>query len=115
MTLVLAPVPGVVSRVSVRARDIVEQGQVLFELEVLEMAQHIVAPVDGSVRLLFVQSGDAVRRGALLAEIDDYDAECSEISYLHDLTHVRNAGILPNLAADRGGRDGVKSTKHFTC
>jgi pyruvate carboxylase len=71
MKLVLAPVSGVVSRVSVKARDIVEQGQVLFELEVLEMAQRIVAPVDGSVRLLFVQSGDAVRRGALLVEIDD--------------------------------------------
>jgi 3-methylcrotonyl-CoA carboxylase alpha subunit len=70
MRIVVAPVPGIVRYVAVRPRDVVAQGQVLFEMETLAMTQYIVAPVDGTIRLLMVQSGDRVSQGALLAEVN---------------------------------------------
>lgn len=64
--VVTAPLPGVVSEISVGVGDRVEAGAVLLVLEAMKMENEIYAPVDGVVREIYVETGQQVGRGDTL-------------------------------------------------
>lgn len=64
-----APIPGLITRVLVRAGDTVEAGQPLLVLEAMKMENEIRAPRAGVVRMLSVAPGKGVALQELLAEI----------------------------------------------
>jgi propionyl-CoA carboxylase alpha chain len=67
----LAPMPGVVTRVGVQVGDEVKQGQPLLWLEAMKMEHTISAPADGMVGELRVQAGQQVEVGAVLAVVGE--------------------------------------------
>jgi propionyl-CoA carboxylase alpha chain len=67
----LAPMPGVVTRVGVQVGDKVEQGQPLLWLEAMKMEHTISAPADGVVGELTVEAGQQVEVGAVLAVVEE--------------------------------------------
>lgn len=64
-----APIPGLITRVSVRPGDQVEMGQALMILEAMKMENEIRAPRAGVLRQLHVEPGTSVALNALLAEV----------------------------------------------
>jgi propionyl-CoA carboxylase alpha chain len=67
----LAPMPGVVTRVGVQVGDEVKQGQPLLWLEAMKMEHTISAPADGVVGELKVGAGQQVDVGAVLAVVGE--------------------------------------------
>ena len=67
----LAPMPGVVTRVGVQVGDKVEQGQPLLWLEAMKMEHTISAPAGGVVGELTVEAGQQVEVGAVLAVVGE--------------------------------------------
>jgi propionyl-CoA carboxylase alpha chain len=67
----LAPMPGVVTRVGVQVGDDVKQGQPLLWLEAMKMEHTISAPADGVVGELRVEAGQQVEVGAVLAVLGE--------------------------------------------
>jgi propionyl-CoA carboxylase alpha chain len=67
----LAPMPGVVTRVGVQVGDAVKQGQPLLWLEAMKMEHTISAPADGVVAELSVAAGQQVEVGAVLAVVGE--------------------------------------------
>ena len=67
---ILAPMPGRVIAVEVRAGDAVVKGQKLLTLEAMKMEHSLTAPFDGTVSDLCVVMGGQVVEGALLAQVD---------------------------------------------
>jgi propionyl-CoA carboxylase alpha chain len=67
----LAPMPGVVTRVGVQVGDQVRQGQPLLWLEAMKMEHTISAPADGVVGELMVEAGQQVEVGAVLAVVGE--------------------------------------------
>jgi len=68
-TVVAAPMLGTVSRLDVRAGDVVKKGQALLVLEVMKMENPIKAPCDGVVNEVFVDKGSQVSAGQKLLQI----------------------------------------------
>ena len=68
---VLAPMPGKVVRLSARAGDSVEQGQVLAVLEAMKMEHSLKAPRDGTVAEILAAEGDQVSQGDALVRLED--------------------------------------------
>jgi propionyl-CoA carboxylase alpha chain len=68
----LAPMPGVVTRVGVQVGAEVKQGQPLLWLEAMKMEHAISAPADGVVSELRVEAGQQVDVGAVLAVVGEY-------------------------------------------
>ena len=66
----VAPMPGVVSRVAVSEGDTVTQGQPLLWLEAMKMEHAVLATADGVVAQLVAQ-GTQVEPGAVLAVVSD--------------------------------------------
>ena len=66
-----APMPGVVTRVMVKAGDEVKKGQPLVALEAMKMEHLIRAPRDGKVASLFAKSGEMVAGGTALVQMAD--------------------------------------------
>ncbi|MFC6715280.1 biotin/lipoyl-containing protein [Branchiibius cervicis] len=66
----VAPMPGVVSRVAVSEGDTVTQGQPLLWLEAMKMEHAVLATADGLVTRLVAQ-GTQVEPGAVLAVVGD--------------------------------------------
>lgn len=64
---IIAPMPGKVVRVLVRAGDAVEAGQGLLVVEAMKMQNEVRAPKSGTVERLLVAEGQAVNAGDLLA------------------------------------------------
>ena len=64
---VIAPMPGKVIQVLVKAGDAVEAGQGLLVVEAMKMQNEIRAPKSGAVERLFVAEGQAVNAGDVLA------------------------------------------------
>jgi len=62
----VAPMPGVVLEVRVKAGDTVTAGQTLVILEAMKMEHHMNAPADGLVESVLVAAGDQVENGAEL-------------------------------------------------
>ena len=65
----VAPMPGLIVRVSVSPGDAVQVGQGLVVMEAMKMENEIRAPKAGVVANLLVKEGQAVETGALLIEL----------------------------------------------
>jgi biotin carboxyl carrier protein len=65
---VVAPMPGLVVRVSVAAGDRVEAGQSVVIMEAMKMENDLKAEAAGVVGRVAVESGEAVEKGAVLVE-----------------------------------------------
>lgn len=66
----IAPMPGLVVRVSVGAGDEVAAGQGLVVMEAMKMENELRAPGAGRVKTVHVAAGTAVEKGALLIELE---------------------------------------------
>jgi biotin carboxyl carrier protein len=67
---VVAPMPGKILSVKIKAGDQVKRGQAVMVLEAMKMENEIVAPDDGVVASVEVAAGANVEAGALLASIN---------------------------------------------
>jgi acetyl/propionyl-CoA carboxylase alpha subunit len=68
---VLAPMPGTVIKVLVRAGDRVTARQPLVVLEAMKMETPLVSPYDAAVRAVHVAEGDRVAGGTVLVELEE--------------------------------------------
>lgn len=66
---VLAPIPGLITAISVAADDEIGRGDKLLILEAMKMENEISAPMGGSIAAVHIAPGDTVEKGALLVEI----------------------------------------------
>ncbi|MGC4850227.1 acetyl/propionyl/methylcrotonyl-CoA carboxylase subunit alpha [Micromonospora sp. DT15] len=69
----LAPLPGVVTRVHVEVGQRVSAGDPLLTLEAMKLEHPVLAPIDGVVAELPVPTGGQVKTGAVLAVVDEKD------------------------------------------
>ena len=67
---ILAPMPGMIVRVSVKAGDRVEAGQGVVVMEAMKMENELRATAAGTVRSVEVSPGTAVEKGALLVALE---------------------------------------------
>jgi pyruvate carboxylase subunit B len=67
---ILAPMPGLIVRVNVKAGDEVEAGQGLVVMEAMKMENELRATGAGTVRSVEVAPGMAVEKGALLVALE---------------------------------------------
>ncbi len=67
---VVAPMPGKVVRLLVKAGDTVEAGQGLLVIEAMKMQNEIRSPKSGVVERLLAQEGQAVNAGEMLAWVE---------------------------------------------
>lgn len=65
----VAPMPGLVVRVTVQPGDTVQVGQALVVMEAMKMENELRAPAAGTVRAVLVQPGAKVEKGATLVEL----------------------------------------------
>ena len=63
---IVAPLPGSVVSISVKAGDAVKAGQQLAVIEAMKMENEILAPADGTVKAVHVSAGQAVQQGDAL-------------------------------------------------
>ena len=66
---VVAPLPGSVVSVLVKAGDAVKAGQKLAVIEAMKMENEILAPADATVKAVHVAAGQAVQQGDALIEL----------------------------------------------
>ena len=66
---IVAPLPGSVVSVLVKAGDAVKAGQKLAVIEAMKMENEILAPADGSVKAVHVAAGQALQQGDALIEL----------------------------------------------
>ena len=66
---VVAPMPGQVIAVNVKAGDKVKQGDVLAVVEAMKMEHSVTSPKDGEVTSVACKAGDRVEEGAVLVEL----------------------------------------------
>ena len=67
---ILAPMPGMIVRVSVKVGDTVEAGQGVVVMEAMKMENELRATAAGVVRSVDVEAGMAVEKGALLVALE---------------------------------------------
>ena len=67
---ILAPMPGLIVRVSVKAGDHVEAGQGLVVMEAMKMENELRTTTAGVVRSVEVSAGMTVEKGALLVALE---------------------------------------------
>ena len=67
---IVAPMPGKVVRLLVKARDRVEAGQGLFVVEAMKMQNEIRSPKSGIVERVLAKEGQAVNAGEVLAWVE---------------------------------------------
>ena len=65
----LAPMPGMIVRVSVAVGDVVVAGQGLIAMEAMKMENELRAAGPGTVTAVRVAAGTAVQKGAILVEL----------------------------------------------
>ncbi len=65
-----APMPGLVKRIDVNAKDEVQSGQRLLVLEAMKMENDLTAPRPASVDKVLVSTGDKVEQGQLLMVLE---------------------------------------------
>jgi 3-methylcrotonyl-CoA carboxylase alpha subunit len=68
--VLVAPMPGMVTALQVKAGQAVRRGEVLLVLEAMKMENALVAPFDGVVAALEVSLGAQVREGTVLARVE---------------------------------------------
>lgn len=67
---IIAPMPGMIVRVSAQVGDQVELGQGLVVMEAMKMENELRATAAGTVRAVLVAVGTAVEKGAVLLELE---------------------------------------------
>ena len=67
---VVAPMPGLIVRVSVSVGDDVEAGQALVVMEAMKMENELRSSASGKVRAVHVAPGKTVEKGTVLVELD---------------------------------------------
>jgi biotin carboxyl carrier protein len=67
----VAPMPGTVIKVNVRAGDTVAARDTLVVLEAMKMETPLLSPYDATVRAVHVAAGDHVAGGEVLVELED--------------------------------------------
>jgi biotin carboxyl carrier protein len=67
---IVAPMPGMIVRISAQVGDQVQPGQGLVVMEAMKMENELRATTAGTVRAVLVQPGTAVDKGAVLMELD---------------------------------------------
>jgi len=67
---IVAPMPGMVVRVSAQVGDVVQPGQGLVVMEAMKMENELRATTAGTVRAVLVQPGTAVEKGTVLLELE---------------------------------------------
>ncbi len=72
--MVIAPMPGLVTAVSVKPGDPVEKGDAVAVTEAMKMAFTLRAPRTGKIAAIRVAVGDQVEEGAVIAVLEDADA-----------------------------------------
>ncbi|HSA56786.1 MAG TPA: biotin/lipoyl-containing protein [Gemmatimonadaceae bacterium] len=65
----VAPMPGLIVRISVAPGDAVQPGQGLVVMEAMKMENELRAPAAGTVTAVRVAPGNAVEKGAILVEL----------------------------------------------
>lgn len=68
--VVLAPMPGMIVKYTVKAGDSVNQGDTVVILEAMKMENALTAPRAGKVQAIKFASGDTVAKGAVLCVIE---------------------------------------------
>jgi len=63
---VVAPMPGTILSINVKAGDTVKKGQILCILEAMKMENEIMSGVDATVTSIAVNQGDSVNTGQVL-------------------------------------------------
>ena len=66
----VAPMPGLIVRISVAEGEAVRAGQGLVVMEAMKMENELRAPGNGTVRRITVATGMAVEKGAVLIEME---------------------------------------------
>jgi len=66
----IAPMPGLVIRINVKAGDAVQAGQGLVVMEAMKMENELRAPAAGTVRRVGVEPVTAVEKGTVLVELE---------------------------------------------
>jgi biotin carboxyl carrier protein len=66
---VRAPIPGLITKVLLKAGDAVKKDQPVLCLDAMKLENEIAAPRDGAVRSIDVQPGQAVEKGQALFSI----------------------------------------------
>ena len=66
----IAPMPGLIVRVNVKAGDKVGQGQGLVVMEAMKMENELRALASGTVKSVNVNAGTAVEKGTVLIEME---------------------------------------------
>ena len=61
-----ASIPGMVTKVHVKAGDMVEENQVIAVVEAMKMETSVVARMSGHIEEVFIQEGSSVKAGELL-------------------------------------------------
>ncbi len=64
----VAPLPGTITKVLVKAGQKVKKGDVLLVMEAMKMANDVVAEHDGTVKALHVAEGQSVNQGDIMVE-----------------------------------------------
>ena len=72
--MVIAPMPGLVSIVSVKPGDRVTKGDIIAVTEAMKMEFALRAPRSGMIAMVNVAAGEQVEEGAIIATIEDDDA-----------------------------------------
>jgi acetyl/propionyl-CoA carboxylase alpha subunit len=66
----MAPMPGLIVRITVKEGDAVRAGQGLVVMEAMKMENELRASVNATVKRVAVTAGSAVEKGALLLELE---------------------------------------------
>lgn len=67
---VVAPMPGLIVRVSVEVGDLVQAGQGIVVMEAMKMENELRSSACGTVKAIHVTPGHAVEKGTVLVELD---------------------------------------------
>jgi len=67
---VMAPLPGLIQKITVNPGDTVQAGQNLIVMEAMKMENDIAATRDGIIRIIHVKVGDSVNEGDILIELE---------------------------------------------
>jgi pyruvate carboxylase subunit B len=66
----VAPMPGMIVRITVAVGDSVQAGQGLIVMEAMKMENELRAATAGTVKAILAREGTAVEKGALLLELE---------------------------------------------
>lgn len=68
--IVEAPLAGKITKVHVKASDVVNEGDVVCAIEALKVENAILAPVSGLIKEIRVSPGQAIKAGEVMAIIE---------------------------------------------